>query len=188
MYTLDMSTRDYGDYVEEHMSNVRKAWNDLFLPYYSAGDDEARELAGVDADTLYDALVESESLVAIHDASKYDDEEFEPYRIHFYPTPEEKDAIERGSYDDKAAFTEAFAHHCRLNPHHAQHWCDEDGLPVADMELPYIIEMVCDWAAMSMKFGGSPLDWWRDAADKERRCMTDGTIEVVDQMMDTLFR
>ena len=111
MYTREQSICDYTEYIEEHVSNVKEAWNTLFKPYLSASDEEAYELAAVDAETFRTALLESEVLTLNHDGSKYDPEEFEAYRIHFYPTQEDQALLEYDLYDDQIEFSRAFARH-----------------------------------------------------------------------------
>lgn len=72
-----------------------------------------------------------------HDASKYSEEEFEPYAKHFF-------GINKGKKEDPD-FDAAWKHHYTVNKHHPQFW---DG---KDMPNVYILEMICDWMSFSLK-------------------------------------
>lgn len=81
-----------------------------------------------------------------HDASKYKREEAEIYAVvtpefakYEYGTPEHK------AVGDKLG--PAWQHHLENNPHHPEF--HENG--VDGMDLLYVIEMLCDWKAASMR-------------------------------------
>jgi hypothetical protein len=181
------STEAYIAYIKEHKANVQSAFQELFRPYFAADDDESYALAGVNSDELFKAMLKAKDLCAVHDDSKYDIDEFEDYRIHFYPTDAERQWIEEGTWDDEGRFNQAWLLHVSRNPHHPLYWADEDGNPLNDMPLAYVFEAICDWEAMAKKFGGSTPEWWRNQADKMQTCMTPATIELVDHLMDVLF-
>ena len=47
-----------------------------------------------------------------------------------------------------------------MNPHHWEHWVNfetKETLPIPPL---YIAELICDWNAMSIKFGGNPLKFY----------------------------
>lgn len=90
-----------------------------------------------------------------HDKSKYSNEEYIPYvwltwykkeknigRDFKYPEGVEKEV-------DKACL-----HHIKNNRHHPEFF-----LALNEMNCYDIIEMVCDWAAMSQELGTSLLEW-----------------------------
>ena len=113
-----------------------------------------------------------------HDLSKFSPSEFFPYAEWFYgeygtkfkvtdDTPIE-DIVKHKDTEEK--FNRAWEHHYEHNKHHWEHWCydwDEyyDGafveLEHCKLEEPekmpskYIKQMICDWEAMSIKFGGT---------------------------------
>jgi len=82
----------------------------------------------------------------VHDYSKFEAEEFEPYDKAFpqfqkyaYGTPELAAVYE--------SIKPALAHHYQANDHHPEHF--ENG--INDMNLIQLVEMVCDWMAASKR-------------------------------------
>lgn len=72
-------------------------------------------------------------------------------------------------------FDEAVEHHYKHNKHHWKYWCYDwwkrDAYPEYDLnyaklstpiEMPteYLIEMICDWTAMSYSKGGTPQEYY----------------------------
>jgi hypothetical protein len=96
-----------------------------------------------------------------HDSSKFEADEFHPYVWRYWRTKWAKE----GKVDTR--FTEAFAsldvdryitkavwHHVQHNRHHPEYHLDHD-----DMTLVDLIEMVCDWYAMSEELDTNIDDW-----------------------------
>lgn len=138
--------RDYLDYLTTHIANVKKAFHILreFLPL-------KEEVACV-----------VEAMVSKHDSSKYDPQEYYAYRDYFYGDKEKA----------KDKFDLAWLHHQHNNPHHHQYWLlkqDDGTFKALDMPEEYIIEMICDWWAFSIKTGDycEILNWY----DKNRELM-----------------
>lgn len=77
----------------------------------------------------------------------------------------------------KKAYDVAWEHHHKHHPHHPQHWKNRD------MPYEYIVEMLCDWLAMSMKFGQSTLDWYEKEADEEKGCFSEKTKKIVEYLL-----
>ena len=51
------------------------------------------------------------------------------------------------------------------------------------MDLPSIIEMMCDWLSMDQIYPKPEIDtWWRTEAEEERSMMTAETINTVDEL------
>lgn len=84
-----------------------------------------------------------------HDLSKLTLSEFKPYALYFY--------CDKEKYRDK--FEKAWIHHYKTNPHHWEHWLDDDGNPT-DIPVYHIACMVADWEAMSLKFGDKPQSYY----------------------------
>lgn len=91
-------------------------------------------------------------LLAIHDQSKFSEDEFVGYATHFHG----------GGAPD--LFATAWLHHIHHNPHHWQHWIFPDGFTppdssiengVARMPLYYALEMIADWMGASMAYTAS---------------------------------
>lgn len=93
---------------------------------------------------------ELEWLIAHHDYSKENQEEYTAYGDYFYGG--------NHSFAVVRDFNFAWLHHIHNNPHHWQHWVlinddPENGTVGLDMPAKYIIEMICDWWSFSWKTG-----------------------------------
>ena len=101
-----------------------------------------------------------EKLIDTHDLSKYSKEEFEAYRKKFFPID--------GETSDKKEFSMAWNHHQKSNPHHWQYWVLPKKIENVCIPIPtvYIIEMLCDWTAMSFQKGGSVVEWFESELPK----------------------
>lgn len=94
-----------------------------------------------------------------HDMSKFSLSEFAPYAEYFYGDFGVKNKcpakwMELKCHQVKAEFEKAWKHHYDNNPHHWEHWLDENGKPKIIPDK-YIRQMAADWEGMSLKFGGS---------------------------------
>jgi len=78
--------------------------------------------------------------LVIHDWSKLSLAEWTPYVRSFYRPDIPREA-------KQAAFDAAWLHHQHRNPHHWQHWLQEDdgALKVLPMPAHFVREMVADW-------------------------------------------
>lgn len=189
----------YTSYILEHQRNVFKAFSKLFK-------EESINKIFSNAQTEYrnhfiDSLLED---ISNHDESKFSDEEFEGYRLHFYPTDEEKDR--KRSEDDnrlmEEKFNESWKHHYMNNDHHPFYWqyhkyekiddkmviveCEKLDVPT-DMTLKSILHMICDWEAMSIKFNSSTIEWYNTKADKEKNAMSEKTRKRVEYILSILY-
>ena len=131
---------EYLRYINEHIENVKRAY-DIFV---SIDWDESI--------ISHDDLVLLGDRIKRHDESKYSDEEFEGFRMHFHSINEKEKQEHQEEYD------EAWKHHYMTNDHHPEHWV-HDGI-VEEMSITAIAEMICDWQAMSFKYGGTCLSWY----------------------------
>jgi hypothetical protein len=130
-----------------------------------------------------------------HDDSKFTDEEFYPYRAHWNPTTRESYLYNNDeNYHKEAdeAYEAATHHHITTNKHHPDYWCangeditGELGAP-REMDIISIIEMICDWEAMSMEKGGSTKAWWAENREKKMKKMGPNTVEIVDHIIEQL--
>lgn len=78
-----------------------------------------------------------------HDLSKFLPDEFFPYAKYFF-----------GGKKNKEEFDAAVILHKKRNRHHIDYWLDSNGDPIP-IPKKYIRQLLCDWRAMSRKFGGS---------------------------------
>jgi hypothetical protein len=134
---------DYKRYIDNHVANVKMVW-DRLCGTITIDDCEFLEIS---------------ELIKDHDKSKYSKEEFEGYRRNFYGEVGEKDQV---------LFDQAWNHHQKLNPHHWEFWVmykPEGSVPL-QMRKKYVIEMLCDWGAMSYKFVNLPSIWYHENRDK----------------------
>jgi|GEM_PF-1863360 len=84
-----------------------------------------------------------------HDLSKFSPQEFVAYAKYFYINKDEF----------KEEFDKAWEHHYKNNPHHWDHWLDENGKPKPIPDR-YLRQMISDWEVMSLKFGGSAQEYY----------------------------
>ena len=112
--------------------------------------------------------------VVIHDRSKYEFPEYEPY---VYITWKYRCIREGVSFKVpehiEAQMIEATEHHVKNNPHHPEYWTNQKGsfINTTDRDKPLvlvdatkmdnnaIIEMVCDWMAVSEEKKSQIRDW-----------------------------
>lgn len=127
-------TNEYLDYLEEHVENVIRSWNEMLRPALESGRYQ-KEL-----------LDQIEEKIHQHDSSKYSEVEFDAYLNWFYPS--------EGFPKDQYSYDIAWLHHQKTNSHHWQYWClirDEGVIEPLDMPFENICEMLCDWHSFSAK-------------------------------------
>lgn len=96
-----------------------------------------------------------------HDLSKFRPSEFIPYARYFYGNYPPNALLKDIGYKDiktkeevKREFEKAWELHYKRNKHHPEHWIGEI------MPRKYIIQMICDLEAMSLKFGGTAQEYY----------------------------
>lgn len=140
-----MNEELYTIYINEHINNVKYIWKKVekSLKIY----DQSK-------------ILTINNLIETHDKSKFNDNEFKGYCQYFYPT-EDYEKREK-------CFQYSWNVHQKKNPHHWEYWIIyENGKNVVlDMDYIYIVEMLCDWSAMSMKFKDLPLEFYNKNKDK----------------------
>ena len=186
----------YLSYIDEHVANVTKAYAELFA---GIKDQDINDI-GIDVSEFRDALRKLKKQIPLHDASKYEDEEFYGYRLHFNATAKETERLstdEQFAIDAKENWDRAWAHHYKHNWHHPQAWLwlDENNgkytireVPrseALEMPLNYVLEMICDWHAMDIKFNTKLKDWYTSSKSyTERNSMHPNTKQIVDKLVD----
>lgn len=163
-----MMRDEYDQYLESHIDNVKKGFDwlvqnlpDLFSMY--------------DADHLG-------SIIAEHDSSKYDDEEYYAYCEYFYGN-------NKNSKEVLNDFDYAWLHHQHHNPHHWQHWLlreDDGGNKALEMPYEYIVEMVSDWWAFSWKQDNlfEIFNWYEN--NTEKMMLHENTRTTVEKILNEL--
>lgn len=160
--TIEQADKQYHEYLEGHIGNVQEALELLHTLGIQFIDDNYEEL---------------KSICQNHDASKYSDEEYIPYREHFYPTCDE-DKLKT------EAFELACRHHIKNNKHHWDYWLDENNqldIPDEQEYKLYCVERCCDWLAMSCQHDEPSSAWYH--ANKESIQMPDYGWELCDEIM-----
>lgn len=199
----------YMEYIKEHINNVEKAYynllygKDIILPI----EYETKEIKEYSLAESNRIILELRDIIKEHDDSKYSDDEFSAYRRKFFPTDKEKneqdtDILKMVDED----FDNAWKHHYLNNCHHSKFYLynkinerDGFGVPISwetseipltlpqRIEMVSILHMICDWEAMSIKFGGNTIDWYINKAKDERSYMNPGTRKVVEQVLELIF-
>jgi hypothetical protein len=177
----NINQNKYTDYIKTHKKRVKIAYEKYFLPLL----DKELDLQSCSTEEFKEAIKSAINNINTHDESKYTDIEFEPYRVRFYPTTEEKELLKNPDYfnQQQENFLIAWEHHYKNNPHHPKYWVKEDGT-IINMELVYIIEMICDWAS----FGDDTLSWYQNKAIDEKKAMSARTKEIVEELLGILFK
>lgn len=74
-----------------------------------------------------------------------------------FHSPHECESVNRKNFQN-AHWTE-WRHHYYNNPHHWQHWLDENDKPT-NIPHKHIEEMIVDWEGMALKFGDSAQNYY----------------------------
>ncbi len=158
---------EYYRYVVEHIESVRLVWE----KFWRNIDKNHNTLDFWIQDCEFFTI---RGLIYSHDISKFGHEEWNGYRQWFYPG---------GGTEDKDMFARAWNHHQKSNPHHWQYWLMfEDGKTIAlEMPFEYVIEMLCDWTAMSVKFKNLPSNWF--AENRGEMLLYESTVSIIERWL-----
>jgi len=132
------SSRDYLDYIEEHLLNIEQSWKVL--------NKRCKDMRFI-YDDFYHAIIEA--MIDEHDLSKFSQHEFVQYRDKFFPVGAE----------DNEGFSQAWGHHKTHNPHHWENWTVGQFYNPNEWEC-HCVCMVVDWMAMGLKFGDTAQDYY----------------------------
>lgn len=152
----------YNEYLTGHIGNISEALEllkDLEIPFVVDNYEELKEICSK------------------HDASKYEDVEYIPYRKHFYPINDEEKL-------ESEAFELACRHHIKNNKHHWDYWLNDNN----ELEIPdeheyklYCVERCCDWLSMANQHGEGPMNWYN--ANKDAMIMPDYGFELCEEIL-----
>lgn len=174
--------QEYLDYINEHISLVNKAFTIYMLPLLGMTNISVL----VSDEELKKAIVNLQPLIPTHDASKFSDAEYDGYRMRWYPTKaEEAKMKEDKEFEELVSdrYEKCWQHHYTVNEHHPKHWVNPETGVSRDMNLGAIIEMLCDWEGMSLKFGTSTLKWYEEKATDEKAALSAKTKEIVEDLL-----
>lgn len=138
----------YKAYVEEHVKNIKLAFNWLYQYLPDLFDYCDSDLLG--------------KQISSHDMSKWSKEEYDPYCEYFYG--------DNKTDEVKQNFDKAWLHHIHNNPHHWNYWVLIDNGETKALPMDYfnICEMILDWWTFSWKSGNlyEIFDWYDKHKDK----------------------
>lgn len=152
--------REYLAYIDKHVKNVQSVWlalQDRLNGCYWLED-------------WYYFIINDR--IKRHDQSKYDGCEFDGYRQFFYP--------ENDNEKNASVFNHSWNHHQKANDHHWEYWLligASGKVEALKMDLPSIIEMLCDWTAMSVTFKNMPSIWFD--ANKAKMILHHDTFQAI---------
>jgi len=150
---------EYAKYIEDHRANVMKAWKILQKP--------CKDMNFVYDDFLYETITGN---IKNHDLSKYSQFEFIQYQERFFPTRHSIDGEELAN---------AWEHHKQNNRHHWEN-------VVVNGQIEDVVEMVCDWMAMSFHFGDTAEDYYLKNESKIK--LQDWQIKTIKEIFEAIRR
>lgn len=155
-------TREYLDYLEEHITNVQRAFEEVRRKCY-------------DMRFIYDDYCywELKSAVRHHDLSKFSKEEFTQYREKFFPVEGETGE----------GFSSAWENHKKENTHHWENWTQRDTFNPYEWEIN-CTHMVIDWLAMGYKFNDTPRAFFEK--NREKIHIPEHAIEFIYEIFERL--
>ena len=172
------SKTKYTEYISKHIGSVREsyekainAFKDIFPEIYTnEGHSQLNQL---------------EINIFNHDSSKFSEYEFWPYAMKFFPI----NSVNPKSKEVEDNFNMAWLHHVHNNPHHPAHWAlaDDGDIKIFDMPDIYIIEMLCDWMAMSKYHNSTTLKYW-ESSSAQSLPMSDYTKSKVNEFMVWMYK
>ena len=144
---LDISRQKYRNYINMHTYKVQESWNEIKNKISICKDNN-------------ELVTRIDNQIMVHDRSKLDPAEFEPYRRKFYPVDDE-DKISQKEFDI------ALNHHYYNNPHHPEYFqLHPDHDIFNNTRIACTIEMICDWMACGKDHCNTALDWYNSNADR----------------------
>jgi len=146
--TINRKELEYAQYIQYHKYNVSYMW----IKYRDAIS-SALELTDTDEERV-------EMRVIFHDNSKFGVEEFNGYRMAFYPILEEFTALELNNQKNVDKILQsAWEHHYKHNDHHPEYYVDDNGV-ASEIPKVAVAEMILDWLAMAFQNSTKIYIWW----------------------------
>lgn len=100
----------------------------------------------------------------VHDLSKFSLAEFPAYSSKFFSSSVERANMKN---DIQKVFSYAWLHHQHNNKHHWNYWVvNQYKKEAVPMPEKFILEMICDWRAMSSKFGDTAQEFFESRYEK----------------------
>ena len=178
--------QEYLDYINLHRSNVKKAFYNYFKPLLDK-EISPDENMPFSVEEFKSTISNMDSRIEEHDQSKFGDNEFDGYRMKYYPTKYE---LSIPDFDELSSdrVEECWRHHYLNNAHHPRYWYNEATKESKDMNLESIIEMICDWLSFTYWEKGKYKDyrlWWENdqEAQELKTIMTPDTIRKTEYIL-----
>lgn len=171
--------KEYLEYIIEHINFVKKAYTLYMVPLLEQNNISTL----VSDEELKDAIEELALTIETHDASKFSDSEFDGYRLKYYPTKRENQESEEFKLAAEQRYEECWKHHYTVNWHHPEHWLNHDTGVCTDMTLGAIVEMLCDWEAMSLKFNTDTAEWYKNEAIDEKKAFSLNSKAIIEDLL-----
>jgi hypothetical protein len=134
----------------------------------------------------------------LHDLSKFKEPEIFPYIELTWSKREDNNNKDKNKLVDPA-FIEATEHHVLNNPHHPEYWDKENAkidpdnrdkttkcVDASKMEENFVIEMVCDWYAMSQELKTNTAREWFNKQKNVRWKFTSIQEELIEKTLTVL--
>lgn len=159
----------YQSYLETHIANVQRAWEEVFKPLFLRGSTKQFE--------------DISEAIKNHDESKYWEAEWEGYLDHFY------EGSGKSQKEIDMNFKYAWLHHQHNNPHHWQYWLlkedDSDDIEALDMPLEQVICMLCDWHSFRYVDDSITTEqWYKD--NRSNMILSENTERLIEQYIKYL--
>lgn len=143
LYRTHKQRKAYRKYINEHKKNILRAYYEML---------QCKDLEWIMRDKQ---IMEALWFRALeHDDSKFEEEEFEPYRKEYFPINLEE------KYANKNAYEWAKTHHLQTNDHHWQYrafWDDADFDINTELAC---LENIMDWLAIGYKYHNRPYEYY----------------------------
>ena len=160
--------KSYEDYILYHRAGVIETWENKLKPIIEK-----------DYPDIIDIV---DKFLEYHDESKLASTvEWVGYSSYFLnPVAHPKTTDE---------YKKAWNHHQKTNPHHWQYWvlmedeCDPKVNPL-EMSLPFVFEMLCNWASAS-HFYGNTTHWWYET-QKDNMQLHPNTRKLIEHYLQYL--
>ncbi len=162
-------TRKYLDYLEEHLNNVAKAFQEI--------SEACKDMPWCVDDYTWHTL---RNEIEYHDLSKFSKEEFTQYRAKFFSVDDELHDSQQLDID----FDKAWAHHKLKNTHHHES-IRRDSKILGNTERD-VIHMIVDWMAMGYKFGDTAKEYYE--ANSNDINLTEYEIKFMYELFDRLYK
>lgn len=180
--TKEEASDAYSVYINSHINAVKFIFQKYVYTIISYMADKYPDETA-EWDKAFQFLKEK---INDHDKSKFSDNEFEGYRAHYYKSDEDsKDS------NTEEAYNKAWEHHYKHNSHHPEFWVINIGDSVnkrrfIEMNKSSIIEMLCDWIAMSYIYKQSLYTWWfetKSGREEKKDLMASNTLKLIDDFV-----